>query len=205
MVLADHAQPRLWPSFELDDPSSLERRIIDAADECVCRWGWAKTTMADIATGAGVSRATLYRVYPGGRDAIYEALRRHRQLGFFHDLLEPLASASSLEAAMVDTMLAASESLRDDEGFRTELSREPGLLLKQLTFDGLEQILGISRLLVAPQLARFVPRREANRLAEWATRLVISHALDPSEHIDLTERSDVDELVGRRLRALESI
>ena len=202
MVLAEQPPPKLWSSFELGNPDSLERRVIDAADECVCRWGWAKTTMADIAGEAGISRATVYRAYPGGRDAIFEALRRQRELLFFHELLEPLASGTSLESTMIDTMLTASESLRDDEGFRTELRREPGVLLRQLTFDGLEQILGISRLVVAPHLTRFVDRREANQLAEWATRVVISHALDPSEHVDLTNRPDVERLVGYRLRAL---
>jgi AcrR family transcriptional regulator len=156
--------------------------------------------MADIASEAGISRTTVYRTYPGGRDVIFETLRRHRQLRFFHDLLEPLATGTSLESTMVDTMVLASVLLRDDEGFRTELVREPGLLLKQLTFEGLEQILGISRLVVVPQLTRFVDRREANRLAEWATRIVISHALDPSQHVDLTNRDHVEELVSRRRR-----
>lgn len=200
MFLAEHPQPRLWSSFELGDPDSLERSVVDAADACVCRWGWSKTTMADIASEAGISRTTVYRTYPGGRDVIFETLRRHRQLRFFHDLLEPLATGTSLESTMVDTMVLASVLLRDDEGFRTELVREPGLLLKQLTFEGLEQILGISRLVVVPQLTRFVDRREANRLAEWATRIVISHALDPSQHVDLTNRDHVEELVSRRRR-----
>ena len=36
----------------------------------------AKVTVDDIAAEAGLSRATLYRLFPGGKDVLYEALRR---------------------------------------------------------------------------------------------------------------------------------
>jgi len=45
-------------------------RIIDGALACLARHGTAKTTVDDIARQSGVSRATVYRVFPGGRDEI---------------------------------------------------------------------------------------------------------------------------------------
>jgi AcrR family transcriptional regulator len=50
-------------------------RVLDAAKRCCERWGVAKVTVDDIAAESGVSRATLYRLFPGGRDVLYEALR----------------------------------------------------------------------------------------------------------------------------------
>ena len=41
---------------------------------CLARYGTAKTTVDDIARQAGVSRATIYRVFPGGRDEILAAV-----------------------------------------------------------------------------------------------------------------------------------
>jgi AcrR family transcriptional regulator len=45
---------------------SVEERVLDAAKVCIERWGMAKITIDDIANEAGVSRATLYRLFPGG-------------------------------------------------------------------------------------------------------------------------------------------
>ncbi|MCL6451972.1 MAG: TetR/AcrR family transcriptional regulator, partial [Acetobacteraceae bacterium] len=48
-------------------------RILEAAYVCVARFGLAKTTIEDVAKVAGVSRASVYRAFPGGRD---DLLRR---------------------------------------------------------------------------------------------------------------------------------
>ncbi len=55
---------------------SAEDRVLDAARRCVDRWGLSKLTIDDVAAEAGVSRATLYRLFPGGKDVMFDALRR---------------------------------------------------------------------------------------------------------------------------------
>src|SRR3546814_15098347 len=51
-----------------DPVSTTSRdRIIAATYACVTRLGMAKTTMEDIAREADLSRATIYRAFPGGR------------------------------------------------------------------------------------------------------------------------------------------
>ncbi len=55
---------------------SLEDRVLDAVKACCERWGMAKVTIDDIAAEAGCSRATVYRLFPGGKDIIYETLRQ---------------------------------------------------------------------------------------------------------------------------------
>jgi AcrR family transcriptional regulator len=49
--------------------STVHHRVLDAAEECLRRFGAADTTMEDIAETAGMSRATLYR-YFDGRDSV---------------------------------------------------------------------------------------------------------------------------------------
>ena len=50
--------------------SPAERRVAEALLRCVARWGLAKTTIEDLAREAGVSRATVYRLVPGGKQAV---------------------------------------------------------------------------------------------------------------------------------------
>lgn len=191
--------------LELEPEGSLERRVIDAADACVRRWGWAKTTMSDIAVQASMSRASVYRAFPGGRDAIYAAVRRQRQITFFEELLVPLSSGGDLLTVMSDTIVVAACSLRDDEQFQYQLLHEPGALLRELTFDGLDRVLGLARAFVAPHLARFVELREAERLAEWATRIVVSYTLEPGDYVDLTDEESVRSFVqSRALKGIDS-
>src|SRR4029453_18900583 len=63
--------------------SATEYRILDAAKSCCERWGFAKVTIDDIAAESGVSRATLYRLFPGGKDVLVDALRVRELEEFF--------------------------------------------------------------------------------------------------------------------------
>ncbi|MCP4224406.1 MAG: TetR/AcrR family transcriptional regulator [Actinomycetia bacterium] len=49
--------------------SPVHDRVLDAAEQCLRRFGAADTTMEDIAETAGISRATVYR-YFDGRDGV---------------------------------------------------------------------------------------------------------------------------------------
>src|SRR2546423_4583695 len=61
------------PAEALTDPA---QRVVDGALRCIARWGVAKTTLDDVAREAGCSRATVYRFFPGGKDALVQAVVR---------------------------------------------------------------------------------------------------------------------------------
>ena len=58
-----------WGNQAPNDPNLARDRLLDAAEACFGRFGIAKTTVEDIAKQAQVSRATVYRYFPG-RDAV---------------------------------------------------------------------------------------------------------------------------------------
>jgi AcrR family transcriptional regulator len=80
----------------------LQQRLIAAAFECAVSYGLGKTSLTDVATRAGVSRATVYRVFGSKRGLVEQAaaeeMRRH--LAEVDRELESLPANASLEDHM---------------------------------------------------------------------------------------------------------
>lgn len=165
--------------------SVVESRILSAAKACCERWGFDKVTVDDIATEAGVSRATLYCLFPGGKDVLFEALRVRELEDFFTRLTTQVASAVDLEDLLVRTVVTATHELRDDEHLALMMASEPGDTLGQLTVGGLPRIMRVATVFLVPLVDPYLPRRESVRLVELLSRLVISYFLAPSDHVDL--------------------
>lgn len=166
-------------------PSATERRVLEAAKACCARWGIDKVTIDDIAAESGVSRATLYRMFPGGMDVLFEAMRLRELEDFFERLAAQIAGAVSLEDLLVRTVVAATHEMRADDHLAVMLASEPGDTLGQLTVDGLPRIIRVATVFLAPLVDSYLPRREAARLVELLARLVISYFLAPSDQVDL--------------------
>lgn len=166
---------------------SVEDRVLDAAMAAVERWGLAKLTIDDIAAEAGVSRATLYRMFPGGKDVLFEALRVREINDFFARLGAHLDPATDLEDLVVRTVVLATRELRDDRHLAAMLAAEPGDTLGQLTVAGLPRIIRAASAFLLPLVDPYLPRTESSQLVELLARLVISYFLAPSDHVDLGE------------------
>ncbi len=169
--------------------------MLDAAKACCERWGVAKVTIDDIAAEARVSRATLYRMFPGGKDVLFEALRVRELEDFMTRLREHVEGADSLEEVVVRTMVNAILELRADQHLATMLASEPGEVLSNLTVDGVPRIIRVATLFLSPLVDDFLPRKQSARLVELLARLVISYFLAPSEQIDLTDVDQTREFI----------
>ncbi|MBI4882806.1 MAG: TetR/AcrR family transcriptional regulator [Actinobacteria bacterium] len=165
--------------------TTLERRVLDAAKTCCEKWGVAKVTIDDIANESGVSRASLYRLFPGGKDVLFEALRLQELEDFFTRLSAHVEGADGLEDLLVCAVVAATAELRADRHLALMLASEPGETLGHLTVDGLPRIMRVATVFLAPFVDPYLPRRESAALVELLSRLVISYFLAPSQHVDL--------------------
>ncbi|MFC9517316.1 TetR/AcrR family transcriptional regulator [Nocardiaceae bacterium NPDC056970] len=61
---------------ELSDSLSVDDQILDAARSCVLDFGLRRTTLAEVARRAGVSRPTVYRRWPDTRAVVADLLTR---------------------------------------------------------------------------------------------------------------------------------
>ena len=172
-----------------------EERILDAALVCIARWGLAKTGLDDVAREAGVSRATVYRAFPGGKDAVVEAVARTELARFFAAVGSRLAAAPTLEDLLVAGMAEAGTRIATHGALRALVSFEPEEILPLLAFERMDRVLAVCTAFAAPHLTRFLGPDTAARVAEWATRVVVSYSSWPSVDVDLTDEDSVRRLV----------
>lgn len=90
------------PSVSTD---TTRDRIVAAAAACFMRYGVAKTTVEDIAAAAGLSRATVYRSFTGGRDELILSVVLRDLAGYLDHLAERLRREQTAEAAIVEGVL----------------------------------------------------------------------------------------------------
>jgi AcrR family transcriptional regulator len=67
----------LLEAVQLEPPTSARDRVLAAGAELVSPGGLAGFTMEELAVASGVSRATLYRLYPSKAALFTELLRRY--------------------------------------------------------------------------------------------------------------------------------
>lgn len=171
--------------------SEMESRILDSTKTCIERWGVSRFTVSDVCQAAGVSRATLYRLFPGGKEVLLEALHVRSLDEFFATLLARAQGAKSLEQLLVRCVVVATNELRSDEHLALMLATEPGTTLTQFTVDGMPRIVRVASSYLVPMIADFIPRSDADELVEVLARLVISYFLAPSERFDFTNEDSV--------------
>lgn len=180
-----------------DDRSSQRIRVVDATLACLASQGMAKTTLDDIAGWAGLSRATVYRAFPGGREAILGATVDTELARLFSDLAVVMGEASDLEEVLVAGMVEAARLLSQHQAIRYMLAHEPGVVLSHMAFDQMNRVLATASSFAAPFLGRWLEPDQAARAAEWAVRITFSYLLTGSPRLDPTDRDDVGRLVSR--------
>jgi AcrR family transcriptional regulator len=184
-----------------DGPDAREQaerpaeRVVAAAVRCVARWGLAKTTLDDIAREAGCGRATVYRLFPGGRDALWDAVVTSEAARFFRRIATRAAAQESLEDVLVAIVTEAAAGLSQHAALQFLLAHEPEAILPHLAFHRMNDVLSVVGGLGGPLLTRWLSEEDAARAAEWVARVVISYLTSPSDRIDLADETSAREFV----------
>ncbi len=179
--------------------TEIETRVLDATKTAIEKWGVSRFTVADVCDLSNVSRATVYRMFPGGKEVLLEALHVRSLDEFFTTLLARAEGAKSLEDLLVRCIVSATTELRNDQHLAMMLATEPGTTLMQFTIDGLSRIVRVAASYLAPLVADFLPKREADALVEVLARLVISYFLTPSDRFDFTNEASTAKFLNAHI------
>ena len=180
---------------------ATRQRILEATYACVARWGIAKTTVEEAAREAGVSRATVYRTFPGGRDELVDAVVAWATLEFFALLYQEVQGADGLEEVMERGIMFAHRSIVEHEVLQLVMQTEPEKLLPSLTVESNRIRGGIADFLV-PYLDErgVVDGVDLVEAADFLARMVLSYMSAPGRW-DLDDRAQVAQLVRSELLA----
>ena len=169
-------------TFEPVSPSEgspeVTARIVEGALRAIARFGLTKLTVDDVAREAGVSRATLYRYFPG-RGAVLAAVVQAETERLQRGLDEALADVTGLPEALAAVAGFGARAFVCHEALQHLLATEPGTVLPHLCFSGADTLLSVAADRIAPHLCRFMGPLEARRTGELLARIVLSYALAP--------------------------
>ena len=94
------------------DPLTQSDRLLAATYRCVERFGLGKTTIEDVAKESGVSRATIYRQFAGGRDELLLETVGWELTNYFNRLADQVRDAPDL-AELLRTGLCSHRSITE--------------------------------------------------------------------------------------------
>ena len=176
-------------------------RILEAAVACVERWGLAKTSLEDVATEAGLSRATVYRYFGGGRDELVSetiAWEVAKYLGRLADAVDP---ERGIEDKLVRGLVFGHQAIDDHLLLQRVLSTEADLFLADF-----QPVMPVMAALVQSEVGRLLadeqvrPGLDVDEAAGYIAGLFLSYLGSPGQW-DLTDEPAVHRLVRTQFLA----
>jgi AcrR family transcriptional regulator len=180
----------------VDEPRVL---VLGGAYECIARRGMAKTTVDDIAAASGVSRATIYRLFPGGKDEVLRDTVGWEMDRFFLRLGEELGDAADFPEFLERALPLARRELLEHAVLQKVLETEPDRLNALITVQQ-HRVIGAIAAYFLPLLLRdreagiVRPGVDLEQTAEYVARLSLSLIASPGRH-DLADPAEVRRLV----------
>jgi AcrR family transcriptional regulator len=190
-------------SSEPSDPLGVRQRLLASTYVCVSRYGLVKTTVDDVVKESGISRATIYRHFPGGRDELLRETVGWEIGRYFIRLADHVRDAPDLAGLLEEGLVFARQSLLEHDLLQKILVTEPERLLGLVSTEATKTLPFIADFLL-PYLAReeragrLRPGVDLDQAADYLARSVLSLIGAPGR-FDLGNPEQVHSLTRREL------
>ncbi|GAB2650657.1 TetR/AcrR family transcriptional regulator [Prescottella soli] len=131
---------------ELSDSLTVDDQILDATRSCVLDFGLRRTTLAEVARRAGVSRPTVYRRWPDTRAVVADLLTREIRIA-----IPDMDGDEPARIQVVRAVVDVATGMREHPLFVKILRSDPDLLMTYVV-----DRLGASQRAIVEAVARAV-------------------------------------------------
>lgn len=156
--------------------------VLDAAASCYLRLGVTKTTAADIARAAGMSRATLYRRF-GSHETIFLAVLERESAAMAAEAAAHLAGIEDPAERLVESMVFCISRICDRPVHAAIFTGESAAWAagRAIRMDALRRIGETAiRPLLGPAIdSGLLPAVAVGDLVDWILRILLSYAAVP--------------------------
>jgi AcrR family transcriptional regulator len=128
-------------------------RVLEATYACVARFGLGKTTVEDVVKESGISRASIYRRFPGGKDQLLRETVGWEMNRFFARLAEAVYDAPDFATLLERGLTFAHDAILEHEVLLKVLDTEPDRLLPLITVEQ-DRVLRFITAFLLPYLER---------------------------------------------------
>ncbi|NYV77249.1 TetR/AcrR family transcriptional regulator, partial [Streptomyces sp. UH6] len=186
-----------------DPEDETAARLLDAAYEQFCRMGIKRSTMADVAKLAGVSRITVYRRF-ASKDVLVEQVVRREFRRYFDQFVHDIQGADTVADRVVIGFVSSLRAIRRNALIGGLMTVEPDAVVPSMTSDGGRTLAAVRQFLAGglrrEQLAGNVSGEvDVDLVAEMMVRISASFLVIPSHVVDIEDDERMREVARRFL------
>ncbi len=172
------SSPRLrWGAQSPSGVQEARGRVLDAAQSCLSKLGYAKITMEAIAVEANISRATLYR-YFSSRDEVLSGVVIREAERFFDRLRPRINAEPDLGSAILEFVQVTLRAARRDPNMAIMFNSDEGLnasgILAESSVELFEMVTELFRPLFEQHALSVQSSVSVEDASEWILRTVLS-------------------------------
>jgi TetR/AcrR family transcriptional regulator, mexJK operon transcriptional repressor len=199
----------LLRAVDSEPPATARDRITAAALELVGRHGLADFSMDDVALAAGMSRATLYRLFPGKPALFRELVRTYSPWESLIRVLETTSDRSpshvipELTRALVNVLTGRTGLLLRMVSEVVDPDPDTSEDIRSAMTQGFRELTGyLSEQMAAGHLRRMHPVVAFQLLAGPIVAHLLTQPLAAAVGLDMSQDEVVDDIVRAWLRAM---
>jgi AcrR family transcriptional regulator len=183
------------------DPELRRDHVIETTIRCIESSGLRAISLDDIADAAQVSRATIYRYFPDGRDQLISEAVTREVSRFFGQIESELEDVDELAAKFRITLMLGAKGIAENQLLQQLLSTEAEELLPELDM-ATTVVQGVIRSMIVEELHAGIekgelrPDLDVGFASDYLGRMLLS-CMSTAGQWDLSDPVSINDLVDR--------